>query len=117
MYDTRSGEYKLIEINPRIWGWHTLAIAAGVDLPYLIYQDMIGEKISVRPARQNLKWIRLITDVPTVFLEILKGKMKINDYLVSIKGEKEFAVFEFTDPLPFFAEVFMIPYLWIRRGF
>ena len=33
--DPRDGKYKLIEVNPRVWGWHTLAIAAGVDLPYL----------------------------------------------------------------------------------
>ena len=69
-----NGKYKLIELNPRIWGWHTLAIAAGVDLPYLLYQDMIGAKVDLPSNTNDVKWIRLATDIPTVFTEILKGK-------------------------------------------
>jgi len=117
MQDTRDGSYKLIEVNPRVWGWHTIAIASGVDLPYLLYQDMIGEEMDVRLPTDHLKWVRLITDVPTVLSEIIKGRLKVRDYLKSMKGKKEFAVFALNDPLPFLAEVAMIPYLWVKRGF
>lgn len=117
MKDSRNGEFKLIEVNPRVWGWHTLAIAAGIDLPYCLYQDMIGEEIQVRSPANHGKWIRLITDTPTVFLEVVKGRMKIRDYLASMKGKKEFAVFDLGDPIPFFVELLMIPYLWAKRGF
>ncbi len=117
MQDPRTGEYKLIEVNPRVWGWHSLAIGAGVDFPYLLYQDMIGEKVEVRPPANNIKWVRLTTDIPTVFLEVMRGRMKISDYLVTMKGKKQFAVLSLDDPLPFFAEIAMIPYLWAKRGF
>ncbi|MFX0194926.1 MAG: ATP-grasp domain-containing protein [Candidatus Hodarchaeota archaeon] len=117
MQDPRDGKYKLIEVNPRVWGWHTLAISVGVDLPYLLYQDMIGEQIRVQPPSNHVKWVRLITDTPTVFLEIAKGNMRIREYAASMRGKKEFAVFAFDDPLPFFIEIAMIPYLWMRRGF
>ncbi len=43
MLDTRDNTYKLLEVNPRVWGWHTLAGRAGVDLPFLFYQDVVGE--------------------------------------------------------------------------
>lgn len=33
--DNRDGEYKLMEINPKFWGSLDLAIASGVDFPYL----------------------------------------------------------------------------------
>ncbi|HBI72884.1 MAG TPA: carboxylate--amine ligase [Lachnospiraceae bacterium] len=33
--DMKSNEYKLIEINPKFWGSLGLAIASGVDFPYL----------------------------------------------------------------------------------
>lgn len=33
--DSRDGEYKLMEINPKFWGSLDLAIAAGVNFPYL----------------------------------------------------------------------------------
>lgn len=117
MQDPRDGNYKLIEVNPRVWGWHTIAIASGVDLPYLLYQDMIGEEMDVRLPIDNLKWVRLITDVPTVLSEIIGGRLRIRDYLKSMKGKKEFAVFALNDPFPFLAEVALIPYLWVKRGF
>ena len=113
----RDGRYKLIEVNPRVGVWHTLAIGAGIDLPYILYQDVIGEKTEIQQPLNELKWVRLITDVPTVFKEIISGRMKISDYLASMKGKKVFAVLSLSDPLPFFAEVFMLPYLWIKRGF
>lgn len=117
MQDPRDGNYKLIEVNPRVWGWHTIAIASGVDLPYLLYQDMIGEQIDVKLPIDHMKWVRLITDVPTVLSEITKGRLRIGDYLKSMKGKKEFAVFALNDPLPFLAEVALLPYLWAKKGF
>jgi predicted ATP-grasp superfamily ATP-dependent carboligase len=40
--DPRDGRYKLMEINPRLWQWHGLAAACGVDLPRLAYCDLLG---------------------------------------------------------------------------
>ena len=117
MYDPRDHQYKLIEVNPRVWGWHTIGIAAGIDFPYLLYQDMIGEEIEIPPSTKEVKWIRLTTDIPTVFLEIAKGKMKMSEYMASMRGEKVDAVLSADDPLPFVAEVALIPYLWMKRGF
>jgi predicted ATP-grasp superfamily ATP-dependent carboligase len=42
--DVRTGEVYLIEVNGRFWGSLQLAIAAGVDFPYLTYQLAIGER-------------------------------------------------------------------------
>ena len=43
--DPRDGKYKLIEVNPRLWQWHGLAAACGVDLPWIAYRDLIGERL------------------------------------------------------------------------
>ena len=40
--DPRDGRYKLMEINPRLFQWHGLAAACGVDLPLLAYCDLLG---------------------------------------------------------------------------
>jgi D-aspartate ligase len=117
MLDTRDRKYKMIEVNARTWGWHTLALGAGVDLPYLLYLDMLGEEVIQNGSNKDAKWIRLATDIPTAAGEILKGKMKVSDYLRSLKGKKQFAVLSLTDPAPFIAELFMLPYLWKKRGF
>ena len=119
MCDPRDEQYKLIEVNGRVWGWHTLAGAAGVDLPYLQYQDLIGENIATNGAfTEGVKWIRPITDIPTVALEIIRRKMRFRDYFTSLKGKKEVAPnFSLADPLPFLMEFILLPYLWRKRGF
>ena len=49
--DPRDGSYRLMEVNPRLWQWHGLAAACGVDFPRIAYEDLIGEKPD--PARMN----------------------------------------------------------------
>lgn len=117
MLDPRDQIFKFIEVNPRIWGWHTLAIGAGVPLPYLLYLDRMNEPFEKVNTFKNMKWVRLTTDIPTVLLELLRGRMSIQEYIRSMRGDKIFAVFSMKDPLPFFMEILMIPYLWIKRGF
>ncbi|HEY6943709.1 MAG TPA: hypothetical protein VI431_01115, partial [Candidatus Acidoferrum sp.] len=36
--DARSGRYKLLDINPRLWTWATLGARAGADFPFLLWQ-------------------------------------------------------------------------------
>lgn len=36
--DPRDGVFKLLEINPRLWGSLHLSVISGVDFPYLIYR-------------------------------------------------------------------------------
>lgn len=43
--DIRSGEYKLMEINPRFWGSLPLAVLAGVDFPALLYRVAAGQDL------------------------------------------------------------------------
>ncbi len=49
--DPRDGVLRLMEINPRLWQWHGLATACGVDLPRIAYEDLVGERPS--PASMN----------------------------------------------------------------
>jgi D-aspartate ligase len=42
--DPRDGAYRLMEINPRLWQWHGLAAACGVDLPRIAYADLTGDR-------------------------------------------------------------------------
>lgn len=43
--DLRDGQFKFIEINPRLWGSLSLAIHSGVDFPYLLSKMAQGRKI------------------------------------------------------------------------
>ena len=63
----------------------------------------------------GVKWIRAITDIPTVTKEIICGRLSVQDYIGTIRGKKEFAVFSIKDPLPAFVEIAIWPYLWIKE--
>jgi D-aspartate ligase len=115
--DPRDRRFKFLEVNPRIWGWHTIALRAGVNLPYLLYLDQTGETREIPGYRKNVKWFREITDVATSASEIVRGRLKLRDYLRSLKGEKELAMFSWKDPLPFFGEFLRLPILLKQRGF
>ena len=45
-YDERDKKYKLIEINPKLWGTLDLSIQSGVSFPVLIRDLLMGEKIT-----------------------------------------------------------------------
>jgi predicted ATP-grasp superfamily ATP-dependent carboligase len=117
MNDAKNGTFKFIEINGRPWGWHTLAKAAGTNLPLILFQFMNGGDTGRFEPLAGVKWIRLTTDIPTVFKEILGRRMTLKDYINSLKGKKTFAVFSRRDVLPFFFELALIPYLFKKRGF
>ena len=53
--DPRNGSYKLMEINPRLWMWHTLSAACGVNLPYIAYLDLIGRPPEPRTSEGRRK--------------------------------------------------------------
>ena len=117
MWDPRDEKYKLIEINARFWSWHSLAIAAGVDLPYLLYRDMLGDGVQIDDFEDGVHWLRLLVDLPTSAVQVAKRKMSIRAYLKSWKGKKTFSAFRLQDPLPVLAEILMVPYIVKIRGF
>jgi D-aspartate ligase len=115
--DQRDGEYKLLDVNARTWGYHTLGYRAGVDFPYLLFADQIGRTLPVRKAEAGLRWIRLITDFPTGLIEVLHGQVGWREYLASLCKVNTESVFSREDPFPGFAELALLPYLIFKRGF
>jgi len=117
IYDVRDNTYKFLEVNPRIWGWHSVASGAGVNLPFYAYRLALGLDVKSRTFDTGVKWVRFLTDIPIVISEIIKGNMTVKDFVDSYKGITEFAVFSWSDPMPFLGELLLLPYLYKMRGF
>ena len=117
MYDGKDKTFKLLEINPRTWGWHTLGARAGVNFSALLFMELSHRPYTSNDFEKNVKWVRLLTDTAIVISEMYKGRLGLREYIRSLKGKKEYAVCSLRDPLPFIVEVLLAPYFYYKRGF
>lgn len=114
--DACDGQYKLLDVNARVWGWITLGCRAGIDFPYLLWRLLQGESIAPLRAPAGIRWIRMLTDIPTVASELRHRRLTPGEYLRSLRGPLEFAVFASDDPLPALVELPTLPRLILGRG-
>jgi D-aspartate ligase len=113
--DSRDGQYKILDVNARAWGFHALGPAAGVDFPYLLFADQMGYPVEPARGRAGVGWLRLITDCPVALREMLGGHMTPKSYLQSIRRTKVESVFCPTDPLPSALEFALFPYFAAKK--
>ena len=115
--DPRDSQYKLLDVNARTWGYHSLGSRVGVDFSYMLYADQLGLPISPCKGRSGAGWVRMTTDVPAAFMALLAGDLDLRSYVRSLKNCNVEAVFSREDPLPGLAEILLVPYLAVKRGF
>lgn len=116
LYDPRSDQYKLIEINARTWLWVGLAKACGVDYATIIYNHYNSIKNDFPDKYlSGIKWVNYLTDFVFSLKALMKGKLIFGNYLSSFKGKKVYAVFSLNDILPGLMFLFMALYILRKR--
>jgi D-aspartate ligase len=104
-HDRRDGQYKLLDVNGRFWTWNGLGSLAGVDFPYLAWQQAIGQAISPARARTGVAWMHGSRDIVAACQEMKRGNLTVGGYLASFGKPLAFANFAFDDPLPAILEL------------
>lgn len=115
MWNANRNRFELLEVNARLWAWHSLAIAAGLDLPYLAFADSLGRTPPIGPLRPGAKWVRFLTDLRAAAQGIRSGSLGLPQYLGSLRGTTAFAVFSASDPLPCVVEPFLLLLNLLKR--
>ena len=113
--DPRDGKYKLLDVNARTWGFHSLGRVAGVDFSYLMFADQMGKPIAECRGEAGVGWMRLMTDVPTAISDFFCGQLSLGAYLSSFRKMRVESVFCRKDPVPSLAEVLLLPYLIMKK--
>jgi len=104
-FDNRDGKYKLMEINLRSMMWHRVGNLSGVNIQFTQYLDAIGEKPVNQTQIKNI-------DIHFVyfkheFYNLLTRKNYLRIFFKNIFSSDKtyFAVLNFQDILPFFADI------------
>ncbi len=95
--DPRDGKPKLIEINTRAVRSSMLAIGAGVDFPWIAYQDCLnpGTVAPVLGGKVPVLWIHLRDDIWAASRLMLKGELSLTGWVRGFFG-KPLVVAEFS---------------------
>lgn len=98
--DADTGEPKLLEINPRLWGSLALSVYAGVDFPSLLYRAAMGEELE--PQLEYAVGVRarcLFTDAQQV-LAREDRTTALAEFLTPSSKPCRFDIVSKRDPLP-----------------
>jgi D-aspartate ligase len=100
--DAKTGKPHIYEVNGRLPQWHTIFQMCGIDLPYIMYRDIIQSPIEV-PTKVEMhgKWAALKLDTNSFI-----GYHKLNElglwaWLKSYRGLRMCAEFAWDDWRPF----------------
>ena len=100
--DVRDGQYKLMEINCRNNRSGSLAVACGMNFPWIMYKHLVyGDILAHAGFRENVAWIEGTSDLMRFFVSRKAERYSLREYLKPYRLEKVFAVLSIKDPFPF----------------
>lgn len=99
--DSRDGRYKLIEINPRLWGQLGLSIKAGIAFPAKACEiAVLGDTAPVFDYRVGLHYTILFPRTIQSLAESVRPRWPRFKEILSLPGPERCCEIDFRDPLP-----------------
>jgi predicted ATP-grasp superfamily ATP-dependent carboligase len=103
-HDPRTGEYKLLDFNPRLGATFRLFVdTADMDVVRTMYLDLTGQPIVTGAPRHGRKWVVEDFDVASSLSLIRRRELSPAAWVRSWRGIGEASWLAFDDPRPFAA--------------
>jgi predicted ATP-grasp superfamily ATP-dependent carboligase len=115
--DPRDGALKFLEVNARCWGWHSLASRVVGNLPKMLFDYLVYDRLCPVEPRYGSRWVKYITDVPVAIDLCRRGELRWRDYFRCVAGDTVCCEWDCRDFRPFFLQFTLLPYLLWKRGY
>jgi predicted ATP-grasp superfamily ATP-dependent carboligase len=97
-HDARTGEYKLLDVNPRIGSTFRLFVdSSGMDVARALYLDLTGQEVSPGHIREGRKWFVENYDLVSSLRYFRDGRLGVVEWLRSFRGVEEGSWFALDD--------------------
>jgi D-aspartate ligase len=102
--DPRTGEYLLLDVNPRVGVSFRLFVdSVGMDVVRVLYLDLTDQEVVVGAPVPGRKWWVENFDLATAFGYWRAGRLGLSEWARSLRGVREGSWFAADDPRPAFA--------------
>jgi predicted ATP-grasp superfamily ATP-dependent carboligase len=103
--DEKTGEFVLMEINPKFWGSLGLSIAAGVDFPYLA--SRMATDGDIEPIHHYKTGVRYRWLFPADLFHVMTNPRMLPQFIMDFGDRSMHYDFDIHDPVPSFIQVGM----------